>query len=48
MKKYLLIALLAVVSVGTGHAQFKSPAKPARVVVINKTDGTRDTLMMSD
>ena len=48
MKKYFLIGILSIAGLAGLHAQQKSPAQPARVVVINKADGTRETLMMSD
>ncbi|MBQ4484692.1 MAG: hypothetical protein II934_06810 [Prevotella sp.] len=48
MKKYFLIAILSLAAFVGSNAQEKSPAKPARVVVINKSDGTKETLKMSD
>ena len=48
MKKYFLIAILSMAAFAGSFAQEKSSAKPARVVVINKSDGTTETLKMSD
>lgn len=48
IKKYFLLIILSVTAFLGTSAQQKAPAKPARVVIINKSDGVRDTLMMSD
>ena len=48
MKKYFLIAILSLTAFAGSFAQEKSSANPARVVLIHKSDGTTETLKMSD
>lgn len=48
MKKYFLIAILSLTAFAGSYAQQKSSAVKPRVVVIDKADGTTETLLMSD
>ncbi|MDY6249096.1 MAG: hypothetical protein SPL55_06675 [Prevotella sp.] len=48
MKKYFLIAILSLTAFAGSYAQQKSSAEKPRVVIINKADGTTETLLMSD
>ena len=48
MKKYIAISLLFLIGVLSVQAQKKAPAKPARTVIINKTNGTSDSYVLSE
>ncbi len=48
MKKYIAISLLFLIGVLSVQAQKKAPAKPARTVIINKTNGKSDSYVLSE
>ena len=48
MKKYIAISLLFLIGVLSVQAQKKAPAKPARTVIINKTDSTSISYVLSE
>ena len=48
MKKYIAISLLFLIGVLSVQAQKKAPAKPARTVIINKTDRTSISYVLSE